>query len=82
MAQLCLQTCLSPALESFFQRMQDLNNVSGIPLIVVCVLRVHREQQESRAHADREDQRLVLLSRLVLPCRWRTWHLSKSGRST
>lgn len=62
--------------------MQDLNDVSGIPLIVVCVLRVHREQQESRAHADREDQRLVLLSRLVLPCRWRTWHLSKSGRST
>lgn len=60
--------------------MQSLNDVSVTPLIIV--LRVHREQQESLAHADREDQRLVLLSRLVLIYRWRAWHLSENGGST
>ncbi|MEQ2164144.1 hypothetical protein GOODEAATRI_003547, partial [Goodea atripinnis] len=39
---------------------------------------VRREQEESQAHADREDQRLVLLSTLQLIYRWQTWHLSKS----
>lgn len=70
------------ALDRFFERMQPLNEASATPLIVVCVfLRVHREQQESLAHADREDQRLVLLSRLVLTCRWRAWHPSENGGS-
>lgn len=55
-----------------------------VPLLwSLCVFFVvHREQQGSLAHADREDQRLVLLSRLMLRYRWPAWHLSKSGGST
>lgn len=58
-----------------------LNHVSATSLIMVCSLRVHREQQESLAHADREDRRLVLLSRPLLIYRWPSWHLSENGGS-
>ena len=76
MAQFCWDLlakkyCLL-ALNSFWRR-QPLNNVCAISLITVCVLHVHREQEESQAHVDREDQRLVLLSRPELIYRWRTW---------
>lgn len=37
--------------------MQPLNDASAPPLIMVRVLRVHRERQESLAHADSEDRR-------------------------
>lgn len=61
--------------------LQLLNDSSATHLIIVRVFCVHREQQESLAHVDREDQRLVLLSKLVLIPRWRVWHLSESGAS-
>lgn len=47
----------------------------------MCALYVHREQQESLAHADREDQRLVLVSRPLLVYRWQSWHLSEQKGS-
>ena len=78
---LCWNLCVCLlALDASFSRVQPLHD--GTPLIIVCVLRVRREQQESQAHADRGDQRLVLLSRLTLVCRWPAWHLSENGRSS
>lgn len=65
------------AFDPLFWRMLYLNDVGETSLIMICALYVHREQQESLAHADREDQRLVLLSRPLLVYRWRSWHLSE-----
>lgn len=65
------------AFDPLFCRMLYLNDVGETSLIMICALYVHREQQESLAHADREDQRLVLLSRPLLVYRWRSWHLSE-----